>query len=73
VSANSHTELTFFKAKEIKITRGFAVGGRKDKRAAYYTRQILIVSADGAEFEITAHSVTGQKDLPLVISDETVL
>jgi hypothetical protein len=70
---SAHTELTFFQAKEIKITRGFAGGSRKDTRDAYYTRQILIVSADGSEFQINCHSVTGQKDLPVIASDEDVV
>ena len=69
----THTELTFFRAKEIKITRGFACGGRKDERDAYYTRQIVIVSADGSEFQITCHSVTGQKELPVIATDEEVV
>jgi hypothetical protein len=72
LSAN-HTELTFFRAKEIRLTRGFAVGGRKDERDVYYTRQIVIVSADGSEFQITCHSVTGQSELPVIASDEEVV
>jgi hypothetical protein len=70
MSANSHTELTFYQAKEIKIAGGFAGGSGSD---GWYTRQILIRSADGSEFQITVHSVTGQTELPVVVSDEEVL
>lgn len=71
--SDAHTELTFFKAKEIRISRGFGGGSRRDPRDAFYTRQIVIVNADGSEFQINVHSVTGQKDLPLIAVEEDVV
>ena len=71
--SSSSTELTFFQAKEIKISRGFPCGYRRDKRDGFYTRQILIVSADGSEFQINVHSVTGQAQLPVVAVDKDVV
>lgn len=69
----AHTELTFFRAKEIKISRGFRYGGRRDARDTHYTRQIVITSDDGSEFQINVHSVTGQAQLPVVAVDEDVV